>query len=298
MAFDFPANPTNGQTVTLGTSVFQWNGSAWNMQSGNIGPQGPPGPEGPQGPPGTAGPTGGVTIEISDTAPPTPAEKSMWWQSNTGALWVRFNDGNSVQWVQVNSNLILPPQDGNEYVMRNGLWRLKSQTLNLDGVSAAVGAPVAVPVGARAVKFSGLIALNNSATSIQPTLRCSLDGATFLAGASDYGYSGSYFPSSSAAATNLPTTAAAFALLGIQNTTALFGCRIDGSMNLVRQGNSFQGHSYGSSLQAAAHYQSLIQFWNNANFGAAPNAIKALSFGCHSGTGTMFDSYVDLEWAY
>ncbi len=68
MAYDFPASPTVGQIFTAGTTNFQWNGYAWIMQSGNIGPQGPEGPIGPQGPQGIQGPQGGLTGAPMDGA--------------------------------------------------------------------------------------------------------------------------------------------------------------------------------------------------------------------------------------
>jgi hypothetical protein len=208
--FDFPASPTNGQTVTLGSTVYQWNGTAWLMQSGNIGPTGPtgsqgstgatgsqgpqgvkgdtgatgsqgpqgatgaastvPGPQGPQGPTGTTGaqgvpgtpgatgsqgpagqgvPTGGSTgqvlaktsgtdyatawvpsapavglVSISDTVPASPVDNQLWWESDTGGLFIRQNDGNSAQWVQVNSKgLADAPNDANAYLRSGAIWK-------------------------------------------------------------------------------------------------------------------------------------------------------------------------------
>jgi hypothetical protein len=72
---------------------------------GPQGPQGDPGPVGPQGPkgdqgiPGTPGSGGGSTVYISDTAPVGPPDSSLWWQSSTGCLFIRYNDGTSKQWV-------------------------------------------------------------------------------------------------------------------------------------------------------------------------------------------------------
>jgi hypothetical protein len=99
---------------------------------GPMGPQGPPGPTGPQGPQGDTGATGpvgppgpsgiadaptdgatygrknaawvslaGVTasVVVSDTAPAGAADNTLWWESDSGLLYVRYNDGNSSQWV-------------------------------------------------------------------------------------------------------------------------------------------------------------------------------------------------------
>jgi hypothetical protein len=49
------------------------------------------------GPPGPPGP--GVTV--SDTPPPNPVDGDLWWESDTGKLFIRYNDGDSAQWVEV-----------------------------------------------------------------------------------------------------------------------------------------------------------------------------------------------------
>ena len=40
---------------------------------------------------------------ISDTAPPYPVPGQMWWHSDTGNLYIYYNDGSSSQWVQINT---------------------------------------------------------------------------------------------------------------------------------------------------------------------------------------------------
>jgi len=47
-----------------------------------------------------AGVGGGATI--SDTAPGSPSQGSLWWDSSTGGLFIYYNDGTSSQWVQLN----------------------------------------------------------------------------------------------------------------------------------------------------------------------------------------------------
>jgi hypothetical protein len=95
---------------------------------GNTGPAGPTGPQGLQGAQGIQGPKGdpgdvsealvdnkyyarrnaawaevvtGVTV--SDTAPSSPVNGQMWWQSSTGNLMIYYMDGTSNQWVQINT---------------------------------------------------------------------------------------------------------------------------------------------------------------------------------------------------
>lgn len=41
-----------------------------------------------------------VGAAISDTAPSSPVDGQLWWRSTDGVLFIRFNDGNSTQWVE------------------------------------------------------------------------------------------------------------------------------------------------------------------------------------------------------
>jgi hypothetical protein len=43
--------------------------------------------------------SGGSTVTISDTAPSSPLPGDQWWCSADGNLYIRYNDGNSSQWV-------------------------------------------------------------------------------------------------------------------------------------------------------------------------------------------------------
>ena len=44
---------------------------------------------------------GSAAISVSDTAPGSPTDGQLWWESDTGALYIRYNDGTSQQWVSV-----------------------------------------------------------------------------------------------------------------------------------------------------------------------------------------------------
>jgi hypothetical protein len=66
---------------------------------------GPPGPAGPPGPPGEAGepgPTGGQTMYIGVSPPPSPVVGQTWWESDSGSSFVYYDDGNTTQWVPTN----------------------------------------------------------------------------------------------------------------------------------------------------------------------------------------------------
>jgi hypothetical protein len=72
-----PSTPWAGQAIfeTDTDLAFVWDGTAW-MPSG-----------------------GGGSIEISATAPSSPGEGDLWWDSDNGKLYIYYNDGTSSQWV-------------------------------------------------------------------------------------------------------------------------------------------------------------------------------------------------------
>jgi hypothetical protein len=48
---------------------------------------------------GTGTTTGGGGVLISDTPPVGAPDNALWWESDSGLLYLRFNDGTSTQWV-------------------------------------------------------------------------------------------------------------------------------------------------------------------------------------------------------
>jgi hypothetical protein len=45
---------------------------------------------------------GGAGIVISDTPPVSPINGMLWWESDTGLLWIYYTDPNTSQWIAVN----------------------------------------------------------------------------------------------------------------------------------------------------------------------------------------------------
>ncbi|HEV8503733.1 MAG TPA: tail fiber domain-containing protein [Casimicrobiaceae bacterium] len=83
-------------------------GSAWPGGVSLVGPQGAQGPQGvqgvqgPKGDKGDTGPQGAAgtaTLLVSDTPPAGAADGALWFESDTGLLYARYNDGTSTQWV-------------------------------------------------------------------------------------------------------------------------------------------------------------------------------------------------------
>ena len=54
-AFNFPASPSNGDTYTLNSVTYQWDGTKWVRYSAAVGAQGNTGPTGPTGAQGAQG---------------------------------------------------------------------------------------------------------------------------------------------------------------------------------------------------------------------------------------------------
>jgi hypothetical protein len=115
--------------------------------------QGPPGIAGPQGTPGKPGEPGvdgipqeapidgktygrlnaqwsdiafaAATVQVLDTPPAGAADGSLWYDSDTGLLYILYNDGNSKQWVIVPREVSLTdaPIDDSFYGRRNSAWQ-------------------------------------------------------------------------------------------------------------------------------------------------------------------------------
>lgn len=52
---------------------------------------------------------GGASVTTSDTAPVSPGTGDLWWNSSIGKLFVYYDDGTSVQWVETVPNYIYTP---------------------------------------------------------------------------------------------------------------------------------------------------------------------------------------------
>lgn len=59
-------------------------------------------------------------IVCSDTPPASPTDDMMWFDTTTSNLFVRYNDGTSTQWVQI--NVEEAPVDGAPYIRQDATW--------------------------------------------------------------------------------------------------------------------------------------------------------------------------------
>lgn len=83
--FNFPAGPIVGQKYptapTGSTPQYMWDGEKWvGMSTGG-------------------GTGGGASVSTQDTPPLSPADGDLWWESDTGTLYVAYADVTSTQWV-------------------------------------------------------------------------------------------------------------------------------------------------------------------------------------------------------
>lgn len=66
-----------------------------------------------------------IVITVSDVAPAVSKIGDMWFDSVGTQLYIRYSDGNSIQWVvttNVGSSTGEAPMDGHTYARKNGAW--------------------------------------------------------------------------------------------------------------------------------------------------------------------------------
>ena len=90
MAFNFPNSPTVGDIHSEAGKSYRYNGYAWVVVSA-FDVYGP--------------------VYISDTVPPNPLCGDLWYESDTGKLFVYYEDFNSSQFVQVGGSSDLSTTD-------------------------------------------------------------------------------------------------------------------------------------------------------------------------------------------
>jgi hypothetical protein len=121
----YPAGSLFGVGTVAPYLLYRSTGSAWDQIGG----------------------AGGSSVTTSDTAPTTPSDGDLWYDSTTGKTFVWYEDGSSDQWVEVGANAqIVIPQHGSSHV-RGGSDVIDGDRLTVDYVptrytrnSAASGA--------------------------------------------------------------------------------------------------------------------------------------------------------------
>ena len=89
---DFPSEPTNGQTINVGTTKYVFNSSygTWDLVANVV-----------EGTPGR--------FIVSSTEPEDVVEGDGWFDSNTGKMFILYDE----YWVEVGPNLTGPAGEAN-----------------------------------------------------------------------------------------------------------------------------------------------------------------------------------------
>lgn len=75
-AIDFPDSPNVNDIHVVGNRSWKWTGTIWE----SVAIPGPTGPTGPEG-----------SFAVSDTAPSSPTEGDVWYNSDTGQQFVYYD---------------------------------------------------------------------------------------------------------------------------------------------------------------------------------------------------------------
>jgi len=153
MAFDFPSSPTPGQTFfdPASGARYTFTNGAWLQVASS---------------PVLKGTTG-------DAPPNNPDPGQLWWESDTGRMFIYYNDGNSTQWVQISGPL---QQSVGVFKISSGVISTPQATLD-----------IAFPTGFTAFQLTlALVPVTSGGTL---SLRYSTDGTTFD-GSANYQYGG------------------------------------------------------------------------------------------------------------
>jgi hypothetical protein len=233
MSFDFPSSPATGTLFQpAGGPTYRWSGTVWTAVAAQF-----------QG------------AMPSDAAPSNPVPGQLWWESDTGALFVWFDDGNSQQWVQV----VAPPAgkivqtvvtaDG-VYTKPAGLKFLEPQAWGGGGAGGGSGATAAGQFTAGAGGYGGAFAsslLAASAIGATETMTIGIGGTGVLGspggagGATTFGglVSAAGGPGGAPGGANTVVQAVA-------NTTAL----VQSTAGQIRGWTPIGGHGHASSPSA------------------------------------------------
>jgi hypothetical protein len=81
---DFPTSPANNQTYEANGIKYTYDAvkGVWNLS--------------------TAGDAYIATVTVANSAPGSPTEGNLWWDSESGKLFIYYTDINSSQWIEAN----------------------------------------------------------------------------------------------------------------------------------------------------------------------------------------------------
>ena len=263
--------------------------------------------------------------QIDDNPLGSPLNGQLWWESDTGALNIWYNDGSSAQWVQTNANGIPDapldgkaysrknqgwievltkaedaPSDGGFYAKQNGLWVPvpKYQRFSLAGVRSL---DIQVPTGATRARVMGTI-IPVSASFFITRLQMSVVAGVFKAGSTDYNINGfshdtQTTPTAVTNTNNVQDIGFVMASTHANNNLPVI---FDGNVTLKRSRSNiafagdFRGVSYTST---ASICHSFYWSWLNlAAIGTETSVLALRVIGSDAVNVWDTDSFVSVEW--
>lgn len=224
---------------------------------------------------------GGASISIADTPPASPTAGAMWWESDTGILWIYYNDGTSSQWVAISAAPSTPAST-------KDLLAVYSPA----GTSSFVVPPSVLSSAYDQFEIAFSI-FNNSGSNSAPCFHFSSDGgSTFVSGASSYVFAGTYASSGGAAPANSGGSSTFFQVTMGQDPRLDLPCT--GVVKLLRpnvsgvftqvmfQGTSFAAASGMATLNGCALCQGTTNIVNALKIAVGNPAAPAGPFGANS----------------
>jgi hypothetical protein len=110
---------------------------------------------------GAAAGSGGGGLTISDTPPGTPTDGMLWWESDSGKLYVRYNDGvGAPQWVEA---VAVPSVDTSSFTTKtyvDAADALKADKTYVDAADAALSTSVAGKVAKAGDTMTGNLTIS------------------------------------------------------------------------------------------------------------------------------------------
>jgi len=330
MATDFPNSPANGATHTFGgttytysTSVGAWTaGSSAGGASVTVSETAPSSPaEGDlwfdpsvlktfvyyndgsanqwvqSNPTGSGGGgSAGASVTASDTAPSSPSAGDLWYKSDTNALYVYYNDGDSSQWVGVSgpagaTGAAGAPATGYGQVPIVYTEPPTSHTLNQDGSTSTVQMQAVDPEGTAityAIAYANATNARPNQLAADTTINQSTGTFTFDP-STNTSHAGTFKARLSASdgitsATRFVNFSLAFAPSNIELLVVAGGGGGGGAADSASGGGGAGGLLYGSSISVSSGttYNIVVGAGGAASSGTSQgnSGQNSAAFGC------------------
>jgi hypothetical protein len=266
MAFNFPNAPVAGDVFQpSGGPTYRYSGSVWSV---------------------LATPFQGAFP--SDSPPLNPVSGQLWWESDTGLLYVYYTDANSSQWVEVVSSG-LPgavrfdvAQTLSATEQAQALTNIGAGVYKVAGGTTAVtqaSTTFAIPTGYQAFELFIDNVVVNGLTSLY--LNYSWDGgATFPQGGSQYNYAGDKLDSSTGAGAWVGTGGASdSAYIAFAVGVSTLRPNIKAMWQVPAAGENLSGHAFAVYSTGSALRFDRTAFCSNAVLGPPTHGRFAATGG-------------------